>query len=165
MSQGSLNTNIKFLGQKMCSVARRHTDGHCRTHTHESVYRGHPFKVSCFCSFNLSSRIGLTVWHTIIVATLDAEFNILEMHIVFYYDWSAYYCLYVKTIYKVVYNIFAQYISVILLPFRQLPKYGQIYSIHKNKMTDWCHDTLIDWLNQKLKLRISSRDERMVCVI
>ena len=33
MSQGSLNPKIRFLGQKMCSVARLHTD----THTHTKV--------------------------------------------------------------------------------------------------------------------------------
>ena len=37
MSQGSLNSKIKFLGQKMCSVARGRTDRH--THTHGSEYR------------------------------------------------------------------------------------------------------------------------------
>ena len=31
MSQGSLNPKIRFLGQKVCSVARGRTDGH--THT------------------------------------------------------------------------------------------------------------------------------------
>ena len=40
MSQGSFNPKIKFLGQKVCSVAREHTD------THESDYCGHPFRVS-----------------------------------------------------------------------------------------------------------------------
>ena len=42
MSQGSLNPKIKFLGQKVCSVARERID----THTHESDYCGHPFRVS-----------------------------------------------------------------------------------------------------------------------
>ena len=40
------NSNKKrthFLGEKMCSVARGHTDTH--KHTHESEYR-YPFKVS-----------------------------------------------------------------------------------------------------------------------
>ena len=44
MSQGSLNPNNRFLGQKMCSVALmqigRYTD------RHEGWYRGHPFRVS-----------------------------------------------------------------------------------------------------------------------
>ena len=45
MSQGSLNPKIRFLGQKVCSVAHGQTD------THESEYRGHPFRVSgCFSS-------------------------------------------------------------------------------------------------------------------
>ena len=35
---------IRFLGQKVCSVACEHTDGH--TDTHKSEYRGHPFTVS-----------------------------------------------------------------------------------------------------------------------
>ena len=37
---GSLNPKIRFLGLKVCSVAREHTD------THESDYCGHPFRVS-----------------------------------------------------------------------------------------------------------------------
>ena len=44
MSQGSLNLKIRFLGQKVCPVARGQTDR--RTDTHESDYRGHPFRVS-----------------------------------------------------------------------------------------------------------------------
>ena len=40
MSQGSFNPKIRFLGQKVCPVARR------QTHTHESDYCGHPFRVS-----------------------------------------------------------------------------------------------------------------------
>ena len=41
MSQGSFTPKIRFLGQKVCSVARdTHTD------TQESEYRGHPFRVS-----------------------------------------------------------------------------------------------------------------------
>ena len=31
--QGSLNTKIRFLGQKMCSVTRVQTDGHTHIHT------------------------------------------------------------------------------------------------------------------------------------
>ena len=42
MSQGSFNPKIRFLGQKVCHVARVQPD----THTHESDYCGHPFKVS-----------------------------------------------------------------------------------------------------------------------
>ena len=61
MSQGSLDPKIRFIGQKVCSVARvqthRHTDTQTHRHTdrHESEYRGHPFRSF---SFNLSSRIG-----------------------------------------------------------------------------------------------------------
>ena len=44
MSQGSLDPKIRFLGQKVCSVARVQT--HRQTHRHESEYRGHPFRVS-----------------------------------------------------------------------------------------------------------------------
>ena len=44
MSQGSLDPKIRFIGQKVCSVARVQTDGH--TDRHESEYRGHPFRVS-----------------------------------------------------------------------------------------------------------------------
>ena len=40
MSQGTLNPKIRFLGQKMCSVAWLRTD------RHESDYCGHPFRVS-----------------------------------------------------------------------------------------------------------------------
>ena len=42
MSQGSLTTRIRFLGQKVCSVAR----GHTHTDTHGCENRGHPFRVS-----------------------------------------------------------------------------------------------------------------------
>ena len=42
MFQGSLDPKIRFLGQKVCSVARLHT----HTDTHRSEYRGHPFRVS-----------------------------------------------------------------------------------------------------------------------
>ena len=52
MSQGSLDSKIRFIGQKVCSVARVHTDTqthrqtHRQTDRHESEYRGHPFRVS-----------------------------------------------------------------------------------------------------------------------
>ena len=42
MSQGSLNPNIRFLGQKVCPIGLSHTD----THTpRQSDYRGHHFSV------------------------------------------------------------------------------------------------------------------------
>ena len=44
MSQESLKPKIRFLGQKMCSVARLQTDTH--TDRHESDYSWHPFRVS-----------------------------------------------------------------------------------------------------------------------
>ena len=44
MSQGSFNPKIRFLGQKVCPVARVRRDTH--TDTHESENRGHPFRVS-----------------------------------------------------------------------------------------------------------------------
>ena len=44
MSQGSLNSKIRFLGQKMWPVARLQTDR--QTDRHESNYCGHPFRVS-----------------------------------------------------------------------------------------------------------------------
>ena len=40
MSQGSFYPNIRFLGQKVCPVARVQTDGD------KSDYCGHPFRVS-----------------------------------------------------------------------------------------------------------------------
>ena len=48
MSQGSFNPKIRFLGQKVCSVARLQTDRQTdtQTDTHESDYCGHPFRVS-----------------------------------------------------------------------------------------------------------------------
>ena len=48
MSQGSLSPKIRFLGQKVCSVARvqRDTQTDRQTDTHESENRGHPFRVS-----------------------------------------------------------------------------------------------------------------------
>ena len=51
MSQGSFNPKIRFLGQKVCSVSRIQTD------THESEYRGHPFRVSGIFLLPIS-RIG-----------------------------------------------------------------------------------------------------------
>ena len=44
MSQGSFDPKIRFIGQKVCSVARVQTDRH--SYRHESEYRGHPFRVS-----------------------------------------------------------------------------------------------------------------------
>ena len=46
MSEGSFNQKIRFLGQKVCPVARVRTDRHTHTDTHESDYCGHPFRVS-----------------------------------------------------------------------------------------------------------------------
>ena len=52
MSQGSFSPKIRFLCQKVCSVARVHTDTQTdrqtdtQTDRHESEYRGHPFRVS-----------------------------------------------------------------------------------------------------------------------
>ena len=40
MFQGSLDQKIRFLGQKVSSVALQ------QTHRHESEYRGYPFRVS-----------------------------------------------------------------------------------------------------------------------
>ena len=51
MSQESFNQKIRFLGQKVCPVARRQTDGH------ESDYMWAPFQGLRTFSFNLSSRI------------------------------------------------------------------------------------------------------------
>ena len=46
MSHGSLDPKIRFLGQKVCSVARLHTQTDTQTNTHESKNRGHLFRVS-----------------------------------------------------------------------------------------------------------------------
>ena len=50
MFQGSLNPKIIFLAQKLWPVARvqRNTQTDRQTDTHESEYRGHPFRVSGF---------------------------------------------------------------------------------------------------------------------
>ena len=48
ISQGSLNPKIRFLGQKMCSVAWLRTDRQTHTDRHESDYWGHPLRVSGF---------------------------------------------------------------------------------------------------------------------
>ena len=56
MSQGTFNPKIRFLGQKMCPVAKYgHTDTHIQTDriTTVSTFRG--FRI---VFFNLSSRIG-----------------------------------------------------------------------------------------------------------
>ena len=52
MSQGSLNQKIWFLGQKLCPVARSHTD----TQTRKWIQRTH-FQGFRIFSYNLSSRI------------------------------------------------------------------------------------------------------------
>ena len=57
MSQGSLNPKIRFLGQKVNSAACVQIDRDTHTHTHESDYCGHPFRVSGVFPV-LSSRIG-----------------------------------------------------------------------------------------------------------
>ena len=56
MSQGSFNPKISFLGQKVCSVARLHTDRQTDTQT-EWLLRT-PFQGFMIFSFSLSSRIG-----------------------------------------------------------------------------------------------------------
>ena len=47
MFQGSLDPKIRFIGQKVCSVARVQTHRQTDTQTdrHESEYRGHPFSL------------------------------------------------------------------------------------------------------------------------
>ena len=63
MSQGSFNPKIRFLGQKVCPVARLHTDRQTDTQTHrqtdtqESDYCGHPFRISGFQEFFLQPMI------------------------------------------------------------------------------------------------------------
>ena len=52
MSQGSLNPEIRFLGQKVCPAACLHTD----TRTEWLLWA--PFQGFRIFSFNLSSRIG-----------------------------------------------------------------------------------------------------------
>ena len=57
MSQWSLNPKIRFLGQKVCPVARPQTDGHTHRHTRKWLLRA-PFQGFRMFSFHLSSRIG-----------------------------------------------------------------------------------------------------------
>ena len=59
MSQGSLDPKIRFIGQKVCSVARVQTD--TQTDRHESEYRGHPFRVSGI--FPSTYHQGSAQWH------------------------------------------------------------------------------------------------------
>ena len=54
MSQGSFNPKIRFLGQKVCPVARVQTDR--RTHTKATTVG--TFQGFMILSINLSSRIG-----------------------------------------------------------------------------------------------------------
>ena len=59
MSQGSLNLNIRFLGQKVCSIAAfRQTD----KHTHKTEYRAHSFNVS---------RIYPSIYHQKLVQKIE----------------------------------------------------------------------------------------------
>ena len=62
MSQGSLNPRIRFLGQKLWSVARvqRNRQGN-KKHTRKWLLRA-PFQGFRSFSFNLSSRIG-PIWY------------------------------------------------------------------------------------------------------
>ena len=61
MSQWSFNPKIRFLGQKVCHVARpqTHTQTHIHTHRHTRkwILRA-PFQGFRIFPFNLSSRIG-----------------------------------------------------------------------------------------------------------
>ena len=57
MSQGSLDPKIRFIGQKVCSVARVQTDRHTDRQTRKWIQRT-PFQGFRNFSFNLSSRIG-----------------------------------------------------------------------------------------------------------
>ena len=56
MSQGSFNPNIRFLGQKVCSVARAQTDRQTRKWKQRTPFQG--FRFFFKFSFNLSSRSG-----------------------------------------------------------------------------------------------------------
>ena len=58
MSQGSLNPKIRFLGQKVCPVARGHTDIQTDTQTDTKVNTEDTLSGFQDFSFNLSSRIG-----------------------------------------------------------------------------------------------------------
>ena len=61
MSQGSLDPKIRFIGQKVCSVARVQTDRHTDRQTHRQTRKWiqrTPFQGFRNFSFNLSSRIG-----------------------------------------------------------------------------------------------------------
>ena len=59
MSQGSFNPKIRFLGQKVCSVARLQTHIQTDRHTRKWLLRA-PFQGFRSFAFNLSSRIGPT---------------------------------------------------------------------------------------------------------
>ena len=54
MSQGSFNPKNRFLGQKVCSVARGRMD----TQTHTKLNTEDTLSGFSNCSFDLSSRIG-----------------------------------------------------------------------------------------------------------
>ena len=58
MSQGSLDPKIRFIGQKVCSVARVHTDTHTDRQTDMKVNTEDTLQGFRNFSFNLSSRIG-----------------------------------------------------------------------------------------------------------
>ena len=59
VSKGSFNQNIRFLGQKVCSVAWLRTDTQTTRHTRKWLLWASFQGFRCF-SFNLSSRIGPT---------------------------------------------------------------------------------------------------------
>ena len=54
MAQGSFNPKNRFLGQKVCSVARGRMD----TQTHTKLNTEDTLSGFSTCSFDLSSRIG-----------------------------------------------------------------------------------------------------------
>ena len=88
MSQGSLDPKIRFIGQKVCSVARVQTDRHTDTQTDKQTQKWiqrTPFQGFRNVSFNLSSRIGpisLQILHT----TSD-EFDCMKYKLKFMLLW------------------------------------------------------------------------------
>ena len=83
MSQGSLNQKIRFLGQKVCSVARVHTD------KHESEYRGQPLRVSGFFPSTYYHQGSVQGLFTILFTYMRKGTNLWHYYHIQYLWWFA----------------------------------------------------------------------------
>ena len=75
MSQGSLNPKIRFLGQKMCSVARLQTDTHTKVATVGTLSGFQEFFLQPIINDRPNNKIYvISILSTIIIWTIDMYF-------------------------------------------------------------------------------------------